>query len=269
MKKPVKPKEPKAKKPAAAKKPKAKKPVEAKPVTALAVPGTLYDGANPIIDGKPRCGAKKRKKDGICMSTNLMPNRKCRLHGGKTPHGVASPNFKHGRFSKYMPEHLAARYGEYLHDPELVSNRDNLAYLDVLISEKLEGIYKGFPADAWLIARELYNNYIAALNWTPKYDFNQHIIEVEPDPEPILQELGRLLGQGLRVANAFNEMEPLLESHRKHVDTEYKRLKDLNTKLDTSEVIAIARALVDAVKRHVRDPKQLAAIQADVSRIIS
>lgn len=31
----------------------------------------------------------------------------CRVHGGKTPGGPASPHFKHGRYSKYMKESLA------------------------------------------------------------------------------------------------------------------------------------------------------------------
>jgi hypothetical protein len=29
---------------------------------------------------------------------------RCHLHGGKTPAGIGSPHFKHGFYSKYVPE---------------------------------------------------------------------------------------------------------------------------------------------------------------------
>lgn len=230
---------------------------------------TLREDGNPIIDGKPRCGAKKRGKDAVCMSTGLMANGKCRLHGGATPHGVASPNFKNGKFSKYMPRHLVEDYELQRSDPELVSNRENLALVGTLINQRLKQIYEGSVPDAWEAALDLLRQYESELNWEPEYDHRGKLIKKEPDPDRTLLILKEHLRRGFRNANAFDLLEPLLESHRKHVDTEYKRLKDLNTKLDTSEAVAVARALVDAVKRHVRDPKQLAAIQADVSRILS
>jgi hypothetical protein len=37
-----------------------------------------------------------------------MANGRCRLRGGKTPNGVASPHFKHGQHSKYLAKHLKA-----------------------------------------------------------------------------------------------------------------------------------------------------------------
>ena len=48
------------------------------------------------------CGAKKRGKAETCRAP-AMPNGRCRIHGGLSLGGIAHPNFKHGRRSKYFP----------------------------------------------------------------------------------------------------------------------------------------------------------------------
>jgi len=47
------------------------------------------------------CGARTRNGE----SCKRRPNHKgrCHLHGGKSLGGIAHPNFKHGRYSKYVP----------------------------------------------------------------------------------------------------------------------------------------------------------------------
>jgi len=95
-------------------------------------------GAKP---GKKRCGAKLRNKPGKrCRNDKLMPNGRCRLHGGLTPEGMASPNWKHGRDSKHrwqgsLPaDTLGKRFDAALADPTLASLRQALALNDALIT---------------------------------------------------------------------------------------------------------------------------------------
>lgn len=57
------------------------------------------------------CGAKLRRKDAHCKSTVLFSNNRCRLHGGETPSGLASTNYKHGKY--------AGRYWSLLEDAGL------------------------------------------------------------------------------------------------------------------------------------------------------
>jgi hypothetical protein len=45
-----------------------------------------------------RCGAKTRQ--GTPCKQAAMKNGRCRMHGGKTPIGEQSANFKHGRRTK-------------------------------------------------------------------------------------------------------------------------------------------------------------------------
>ncbi len=60
--------------------------------------------------GSATCNAKTRA-GGLCKNAP-MANGRCRMHGGKSLCGIASPRFKHGRYSKYLVARLAGRYLE-------------------------------------------------------------------------------------------------------------------------------------------------------------
>ena len=49
-----------------------------------------------------RCGAKCRD-GGYCTQYPVGSNDRCRMHGGSSPRGEDSPQFKHGLFSDYLP----------------------------------------------------------------------------------------------------------------------------------------------------------------------
>lgn len=53
-----------------------------------------------LIQHLPKCGARRRGTDKLCQLPTMSGRRRCRLHGGLTPRGDASPHFKHGRYSK-------------------------------------------------------------------------------------------------------------------------------------------------------------------------
>lgn len=56
------------------------------------------------MDDQPprRCGAKTRDGD-PCKNWAMRPSARCRMHGGKTPVGIASPSYKHGLYSVHLP----------------------------------------------------------------------------------------------------------------------------------------------------------------------
>ncbi len=49
-----------------------------------------------------QCGAKTRA-GGPCRNWGMQPSGRCRMHGGKSYGGIASPTFKHGWHSTYPP----------------------------------------------------------------------------------------------------------------------------------------------------------------------
>ena len=49
--------------------------------------------------GWQTCGAKTRS-GGQCKNLAMHPAGRCRMHGGKSLRGLASPRYKHGKYSK-------------------------------------------------------------------------------------------------------------------------------------------------------------------------
>lgn len=86
------------------------------------------------------CGAKTRR-GGKCHVTALYPNGRCRVHGGATPSGPASPHFKTGRYSRIglLPANLASHYARTSAqlDQELLALVDEIALIDARIGEML------------------------------------------------------------------------------------------------------------------------------------
>lgn len=58
---------------------------------------------------KKVCGAKLRGKDRTCQKAP-MANGRCRLHGGATPNGPDSANYKHGRYADVFKGKMADRF---------------------------------------------------------------------------------------------------------------------------------------------------------------
>jgi hypothetical protein len=92
---------------------------------------------NPMPTEQPHaiCGAKTRA--GHPCRQRPMLNGRCRMHGGATPRGVASPHFKHGRYSKALPVRLAAVYEQARTDDDLLAVRDEAALVQARIGELL------------------------------------------------------------------------------------------------------------------------------------
>lgn len=49
-----------------------------------------------------RCGAKTRSGE-PCKNWGISPSGRCRMHGGKSYGGIASPTLEHGWYSRYFP----------------------------------------------------------------------------------------------------------------------------------------------------------------------
>jgi hypothetical protein len=103
----------------------------------------------PLPGTKHACGAKTRK--GTPCQNPMMKNGRCRMHGGATPRGTDLPQFRHGRYSKSLPDNLAGRYEEALTDEERHDLRDEIALSEAKIFDLLLGMKLGEfdEARAW------------------------------------------------------------------------------------------------------------------------
>src|SRR5690349_13713695 len=95
----------------------------------------------------PICGAKT--KTGAPCKGAPMPNGRCRLHGGKTPSGIASPQYKTGRYSRVLPTRLQSRYDAARTDAALLELRDDISLLDARLEDLLSRVDTGESGVLW------------------------------------------------------------------------------------------------------------------------
>lgn len=159
-----------------------------------------------------QCGAKTRSGE-PCKSPPVKGRERCRMHGGKSLSGVASPTFVHGQRSRYaLTGALSERYLDALPDLDYLSNRDEIAVATGLI---------------------------------------QGLLEKTAD------------------ATAYPDIIDLIDARRRLVDTEIKRVKLAQDTLTREQAKAFGGAVLESLRRHVKDAATVQAIQDDVLRILA
>lgn len=223
------------------------------------------DNVNPVnpSETSAACGAKLRNRNANCKNRAVMTNGRCRNHGGLTPKGIASPNYKHGRYSKHLPNHLRDRYNESLSDPELTALRDDLALIDVQIGEALSAVYdSGSEGGSGVLLEKIKVCRVAVL----EKDLNSSRV---PDLIQLLDEFESTIESGTFSTIKFSQLQPLLEQRRKTSESENRRVYNSNNCLTVEQAIAFVRQLGEIVKLHVKDPIAVRAISEDFARALN
>lgn len=203
-----------------------------------------------------RCGAKTRS-GAPCKRAPAAGRTRCRMHGGATPVGPALPQFKHGRYSKYLPGGLITRYGESLEDERLVELRDDIALIDVLLSQVVEGAGTGLDVLEQL--KELVNAvaFFARVRGDAEHEDAafQRLLAAEQDAKSETLE-------------AWSSALGLVERRRRLVQTESRRLVALQQTITVERALALVAGIAGVVAAHVTDRRQLADISRDVALLL-
>ena len=202
------------------------------------------------------CGAKTRS--GEPCKKWAMPNGRCRLHGGLQPNGLASPNFKDGRYSKYLPARLAGKYLEAQNDPELLNLAGEIGLVEARIAELLEGVDRDAVGRVWAKIRATYDDLDLAMKTG---DSNGTIA--------CMVELGKLTRTGNRDYYAWEEIVKLIEQRRKLVDSERKRRVDMQNMITADRAMLLVSAIVGVIRDNVADRKVLTRISNEIGKLIT
>lgn len=205
-----------------------------------------------------KCRAKSKRSGVKCKNWAMRGKDLCHIHGGKSLSGSSLPQFKHGRYSKSLPEKLAARYEEAQKDPELLSLRDDVALIDARLSELLGKANTGESAEAWGRVRKAMVSLQKA--------------EAGGNPERVREArfaLEDAVERGGADIEIWAEIGDHLERRRKLTESERKRLVQMEQMIRADQAMSFVAALVSSVKRHVEEPKTLAAISDDIRSIVS
>lgn len=209
----------------------------------------------PCDVGHPmHCGARTR--NGRPCRARPMPNGRCRMHGGKSLVGPASPSYRHGRYTSFLPDRLKGRYQEAAADADLLALHEEVALTDARLADVLKRVDRGDSADLWKQLKRAMDDLE-----------NMRSLGL-PDSGP-LSELKRLIARGIADWAAWDEVAKLLEQRRRLVESERKRLVEMQQTITAERAMALLGVVYDVVTRHVEDKPTLAAIGADIGRLVA
>jgi hypothetical protein len=202
-----------------------------------------------------KCGAKTRAGQ-PCQKWAIQGRTRCRLHGGRTPMAQASGTYKSGRYSRFLPARLLARYRDAERDPELTSLRSELALVDARLADVLSRVDTGESSARWwalLKAHRAFRHAKASGD--------------EPKMQEALAALELHLEGGTHDYQAWETITELIEQRRKLADSETRRLATLQQMLSAEQAMLLVGVVVDIIARHITDRQVLAQIITDLQRL--
>ena len=196
---------------------------------------------------KPICGAKTRS-GGMCQSPP-MPNGRCRMHGGSTPYGVASPHFKTGRYSKYLGRHRESYEQLIADESKLLDLREHIAALDAVAQRAAERAAALDTPDFRNDVRKLVDRMEVAFEEHDADELKQSFVE--------LKALSR---RGGAEDAALNTLGSALDRVARRVESAWK-IKLQATGMSTqADVDLTQHAMLAILKEEVDDKKVLARV---------
>lgn len=202
--------------------------------------------------GQVVCGAKTSNGT-PCKKAPTPGMTRCYMHGGKTPVGAAAPTFKTGRYSKYLPNRLAARYHEAQSDPYILNQQEEIALLDARIAELLTSVDEGGGRALWEQARKTFKD----LRFAQTTQDTEGIVTA-------LRTLDALINKGAAEGDTWAEVYDLVERRRRLVESERKRFVELGQMVTASQLMTMMGAISSLIREHVTDRDALRAISTGI-----
>jgi hypothetical protein len=204
----------------------------------------------------PRCTAKSKQSGEQCKRHASIGRTVCAIHGGKIPRGHALPQTTHGRYSKHLPTRMLANYVQSRDDPEMLALSNEIALIDSRTLDLLNRVDSGESGAIW---RDLQATYKELREANQAGDV--------ATARQLLLDLGSLITKGHADYAAWVDVRLLIEQRRKLVESERKRLVDMQQMITAEQAMLLISRLHDTVMRHVDDPGARAAIADDLGRL--
>jgi hypothetical protein len=181
-----------------------------------------------------------------------MQNGRCYKHGGATPKGVDSPHFKgkgRGKYAQILPDDLRKVYDIVAEDGEWASLRANLDLLTSRVMGLLGSLPEGEPP------LKLWRDALASLS-------GYQLAVATRDGARQIEQMSKLLvtlERGLAIAGVWDEVYDVLELHRKLVESERKRMVEMQQIITPEQGAVIFAAMVEMAKLVAPENKPAAA----------
>lgn len=207
---------------------------------------------------REKCQGRSRMKDAPCGRKAELGRKFCKFHGGRVGVGPDNPNYRHGKYSKYLPTRMLEKYHESLSDPDLLNLREQIAVVDARLAELFQSLDRG-ESGHWL--RRLQQTH-RALQRAQRLDDlaaqKRHFTEME-----------HLVTEGSTLSHTWDDIVYMQNHRRRLVDTERKRLEAIQGSIPASRAVAFAMAVVAVIRKHVTDKQALQNVQRDIAALLS
>lgn len=186
--------------------------------------------------GRKICGATK-SKGGICCSRMVMRNGRCHKHGGATPSGPLSPQYKNGRYVKDLPPNLRGRYEEAMGDEELLSLRRDISLLEAMQTAKMAELNEAIQNPDLEIISSLVNEMARdSMGW----DWTRM--------QRQLTTLQEAIGRRTQIERTFVEVRDLMNQKAGLITHENQRMYQLNQHMSVEQGMALIRMLIGSIR---------------------
>lgn len=192
-----------------------------------------------------QCKATSKRSGKQCKKDAVVGREVCHIHGGKSLSGIAHPNFRHGRRSKYLRQ-LPERLRKAVEDirtgnPNYLTLREELELVDAQILGALDAMY---GAEDWTVlwkgARQALKKFYAASRAKQK-DL----------AAAALEELQDHIEGGSRLEVAMWRLQRFIDLRRKLASTEGRNLERAAKVLTAGEMLALVQQFQLATKELV------------------
>lgn len=209
--------------------------------------------------GKPRCTAWSPNQGRQCLGIAKGGTGKCRVHGGNSPKGLASPNWETGRWSSYLQTGIGEKYKRAYSDPELLDRAADIALIDTRIAELVEGLEN---------AKEKGYTWQDALN---TFDDIRKAFQ-DDDPEEaqmLMNELGRKLRSGYNRETQWGKIQSALMKRNNIANSQENRLVKMQMLLAVEDQMMIldylSSVIRDSIRKHVEERDKQQRILEEIS----
>lgn len=208
-----------------------------------------------------QCTATVRKTGEQCRRNAVTGKTVCQVHGAGSPYKGrpgGAPLTREGRYSKYLPARLAGRYEEANKDTELLALREEVSLVDSRLADLLKRVDTNEAGYWWKELQRIHREYHEAVKKSDIAAMSKS-----------LAELWHIIQSGVSDYAAWNEVYGVLEQRRKLVESERKRLVEMQQYVTAEKAMLLISALVGIVQTHVTDDRAIKAISADVGKLIA
>ncbi len=201
----------------------------------------LCNGHN--ADGKP------------CKKHVIRGRTKCGRHGGKSPQGIASPHFRHGRYSRHLPTRIMGDYHEYLTDPKRLELDDELALVRARAVDLIRRVDVGESSQLWKKLQATFDELTRATDAAEQL--------------ALINDLGQLIRQGASDYAAWEEVGKQIDRTQRLAESQRKRTLELQDNIPMEHMHQILIMLLAAIVKYVTDRETRANIQTEFDRAMS